>query len=109
MAPATVASVPKIFAWLRILFIFTFSSLKMHAIINVMAGRTLHIAAAKVAVVYFIPIKYRFWSITGLLLLRSTSLAKIASVIFGLCFLSRIIAKGAMTKVATACLYTTNT
>lgn len=30
------------------------------------AGRTLHIATAKVAVVYFIPVKYKLRSITGL-------------------------------------------
>jgi hypothetical protein len=33
---------------------------------KVIAGRTLTIAAANVAVVYFIPRKYKFWSITGL-------------------------------------------
>lgn len=33
---------------------------------KVMAGRILSIATAKVAVVYFIPKKYKFWSITGL-------------------------------------------
>lgn len=38
----------------------------MQAIRNVRAGRILVIAAAKVAVVYFIPRKYKFWSITGL-------------------------------------------
>lgn len=38
----------------------------MQAITKVMAGRILVIAAAKVAVVYFIPMKYKFWSITGL-------------------------------------------
>lgn len=43
-----------------------FSYLRMQAIINVRAGRILVIAAAKVAVVYFIPMKYKFWSITGL-------------------------------------------
>jgi hypothetical protein len=43
-----------------------FSYLRMQAIINVRAGRILVIAAAKVAVVYFIPRKYKFWSITGL-------------------------------------------
>ena len=42
--------------------------LKIQAMTNVMAGRMLHIAIAKVAVVYFIPIKYKFWSITGLLI-----------------------------------------
>ena len=31
-----------------------------------MAGRTLVKAAANVAVVYFIPRKYKFWSMTGL-------------------------------------------
>lgn len=43
-----------------------FSYLRMQAIINVRAGRILVMAAAKVAVVYFIPRKYKFWSITGL-------------------------------------------
>lgn len=38
----------------------------IQAIRKVMAGRILYIAAANVAVVYFIPIKYKFWSITGL-------------------------------------------
>lgn len=42
------------------------SYLRMQAIINVRAGRILVMAAAKVAVVYFIPRKYKFWSITGL-------------------------------------------
>lgn len=38
----------------------------MHAKIKVMAGSILVVATAKVAVVYFIPKKYKFWSITGL-------------------------------------------
>ncbi len=43
-----------------------FGYLSKQAIRKVMAGRTLVIAAANVAVVYFIPRKYKFWSITGL-------------------------------------------
>lgn len=92
IAPPTVATVPTILAWLLMLLILTFSSLKKYvlvyrnftekerkmfgfclfdylriqAITKVMAGRILHMAAAKVAVVYFIPKKYKFWSITGL-------------------------------------------
>lgn len=38
----------------------------MQAKIKVMAGRILVMATAKDAVVYFIPKKYKFWSITGL-------------------------------------------
>ena len=34
--------------------------LRIQAITKVMAGRILHMAAAKVAVVYFIPKKYKF-------------------------------------------------
>lgn len=47
--------------------------LKIKAITNVMAGKTLHIAAANVAVVFFIPIIYKFWSITGLQIKRQIS------------------------------------
>lgn len=43
-----------------------FTYLRMQAMTKVMAGRIFVIAAAKVAVVYFIPRKYKFWSITGL-------------------------------------------
>jgi len=42
------------------------SYLTMEANIKVIAGSILLMAAAKVAVVYFIPKKYKFWSITGL-------------------------------------------
>lgn len=40
--------------------------LKQSASTKVMAGRTLTVADANVAVVYFIPRKYKFWSRTGL-------------------------------------------
>lgn len=40
--------------------------LNIQDIMKVMAGRVLYIAAANVAVVYFKPREYRFWSITGL-------------------------------------------
>lgn len=43
-----------------------FIYLSNQAIRKVMAGRTLVKAAANVAVVYFIPRKYKFWSMTGL-------------------------------------------
>ena len=39
---------------------------KIQAIENVNAGTTLHMALAKVAEVYFVPVKNRFWLITGL-------------------------------------------
>lgn len=44
----------------------TIGYLIMQAKINVIAGMILVMAVVKVAVVYFIPKKYKFWSITGL-------------------------------------------
>lgn len=57
--------------WFTNLFLFImFSYLRMQAKIKVMAGRMLVMATAKVAVVYFMPKKYKFWSITGLQIRR---------------------------------------
>lgn len=91
-----------------------FSYLRIQAIRKVMAGTTLLIAEAKVAVVYFSPKKYKFWSRTGLpirkldcslkfpcyesvlscsgnysRMLSATIFVKIEIVILGLCFLLR--------------------
>lgn len=60
IAPVHVIVVPITFARLCFFPKFTFSNLKMMAIMKVRAGRTLTVADAYVADVYFIPKTYKF-------------------------------------------------
>lgn len=61
----TRASVEALILWMLYPFIHSIH-LKTTAIMKVMAGRILTVAAANVADVYCIPTPYRFWSSTGL-------------------------------------------